>query len=166
MPWVKVEPVLLDCLPGELCRKRYAGHSKGCPNHGKRQTCPPQARLWTPDYCWGKDWYAIFNIFPFGEHAATMSALHPDWSRRQCECCLYWQGRARKELRAEVARFLRKIPPPLPEIEYIPEAHGVNVTETMRRVGIELEWPPVSVTYQIALVELAGERCLRPKDDQ
>jgi len=43
----------------------------------------------------------------------------------------------------------------------VPEAMGVNVTETMKRVGIELEWPPVNVAYQIALAGIfkkhAGE---------
>ncbi len=36
-------------------------------------------------------------------------------------------------------------------ITVVPEAMGVNVTETMKRVGIELEWPPVNVAYQIAM---------------
>jgi hypothetical protein len=32
-----------------------------------------------------------------------------------------------------------------------PEAMGVVVTETMANVGIKLEWPPKTVTYQVAL---------------
>ena len=38
---------------------------------------------------------------------------------------------------------------------YCPEAMGVNVTETMKNVGIILEWPPETVTYQIVI---AGSR--------
>lgn len=30
-------------------------------------------------------------------------------------------------------------------------AMGVNVTETIEKIGIKLEWPPVDTTYQIAL---------------
>ena len=33
-----------------------------------------------------------------------------------------------------------------------PEAQGVNLTETMKNAGIELEWPPENVAYQIVLV--------------
>lgn len=32
-----------------------------------------------------------------------------------------------------------------------PEAHGVNLTETMRSAGIVLEWPPDRLAYQIVL---------------
>lgn len=154
MPWIKIEPVLLDCLPGDLCQRRYSGHGKGCPNYGKRESCPPRAALLTPDLCWGKVWYAIFNVFDFGAHVEKMRKLHPDWSQRQLECCLYWQGSARSRLKQEVVRFLTYVSPPLPKVEWIPEARGVDVTETTRRAGIDLEWPPKTVTYQIAVVGL------------
>jgi hypothetical protein len=39
----------------------------------------------------------------------------------------------------------------------VPEAHGLNVTATMKSIGIELEWPPKTVTYQIALASV-GEK--------
>ena len=32
-----------------------------------------------------------------------------------------------------------------------PEACGVNLTATMQKIGIELEWPPENVAYQIVL---------------
>ena len=32
-----------------------------------------------------------------------------------------------------------------------PEACGVNITETMKKIGVNLEWPPRSVTYQVAI---------------
>lgn len=35
---------------------------------------------------------------------------------------------------------------------YVPEACGVDVTATMKLIGIDLEWPPVNVAYQVALV--------------
>lgn len=36
-----------------------------------------------------------------------------------------------------------------------PEAMGVNLTETMRGIGIELEWPPRQIARQIVV---AGTR--------
>jgi hypothetical protein len=32
-----------------------------------------------------------------------------------------------------------------------PEAGGVNVTDTLRLVGIELEWPPQKIVRQVAI---------------
>lgn len=155
VPWVRVQPVMLECAAGDLCRRPYAGHPKGCPNHGKRSTCPPQARRFGPaEFEPPARWYAIWNVFPFGEHVERMRMKHPDWSRRQLECCLYWQGGARKQLEQELERFRRSrkaLGFGVRGIYRIPEAHGVDVTATMRRVGIELEWPPRTVAYQVAL---------------
>ena len=38
------------------------------------------------------------------------------------------------------------------EIHYSMEAVGINVDETVKKSGIELEWPPVHWTYRIGLV--------------
>jgi len=32
------------------------------------------------------------------------------------------------------------------------EANGVNVTATMKKIGIELEWPPREYAYQVAVL--------------
>ena len=155
MPWARIEPVLIDGLPGDLCQRGYSGHSKGCPNYGKRPVCPPRAVLLTPEVVIGKEWYAVYNIFDFGAHVRKMRDLHPTWSQRQLECCLYWQGSARKFLKQEVVKFLHNVTPPLPIVNWVPEARGIDVTETMRRYGIILEWPPTAVAYQIAIVGLS-----------
>ena len=88
-----------------------------------------------------------------------MKAIHPDWSQRQVECCLYWQPKARKQLRAEINIFAFSITQYVMRVLTTPEAAGVNVTATMKMVGIELEWPPRSRTYQVALagMELKGK---------
>jgi hypothetical protein len=78
-----------------------------------------------------------------------MEAKHPDWTRRQIECCLYWQPKARKQLKTEISKFRMEFPNY--NIIVNPEAQGINVTETMAQIGIDLEWPPVNRTYQIVL---------------
>lgn len=65
-------------------------------------------------------------------------------------CCLYWQPTARKQLRAEIARF-KFMEQPRYKVVTCPEACGVNVTATMAFIGHVLEWPPTTVTYQVAL---------------
>jgi hypothetical protein len=98
--------------------------------------------------------YAVYNAFDFGSHVARMRGKHPEWSNRQVECCLYWQGTARVQLREQVVAFFgtaagRSM---IGVVLDCPEACGVDVTATMRLIGIELEWPPKTVAYQVALV--------------
>jgi len=93
--------------------------------------------------------YLVWNAFDFGAHVAKMRARHPECSDRQVECCLYWQGTARKRLRAKVRDFLEANPGTI--ALHCPEACGVDVTGTMATLGVELEWPPKTVAYQVAL---------------
>ncbi len=156
MPWKDVVPVLLDCPPGQLCQRRYPGHPHGCPNYGQRATCPPSAPRWKPSDLDTARYVAIWNVFDFGAHVARMAVLHPQWTQRQRECCLYWQAGARAKLKEEVLRFYaecRIIPQPY--VCYTPEARGVDVTATMVQLGVMLEWPPTAVTHQVALARIA-----------
>ena len=99
-------------------------------------------------------------------HRERMQALHPDWSGRQLDCCLYWQAGARKALRAEIGRWLAELPLGGGlRIVHTPEATGVNLTETMRSAGIALEWPPDRLAYQIVLAGMpANNEQPTPKD--
>ena len=146
---IEVNPVIIRPVHG-LCLRPYPNHKKGCPNYGKKKDCPPGIPVFDSFYDLSKLIYAIYNKFDFKEHIDRMREKHPDWSQRQLECCLYWQGTARKRLKERIEIFKR-----LTGSKYIvttvPEAMGVNVTETMKRIGVELEWPPVNVAYQIAL---------------
>jgi len=78
-----------------------------------------------------------------------MRSIHPLWTEPQVRCCLYWQGGARKQLQLEIYKFRQDHPNQ--KILKIPEATGVNVTATMERLGITLEWPPENFTYQVAI---------------
>lgn len=79
-----------------------------------------------------------------------MKAKHPGWSRWQLRCCLYWQPKAKKQLRQKVEAFLEEHPGCI--AVYTPEAYGVDVTAAMASIGIDLEWPPERFAYQVALV--------------
>lgn len=144
-----VSPVL---VPGvrNLCRKPYHGHPRGCPNWGKRPTCPPQAPLLADLLDLGLPVHCIYNAFDLARHVAKMKRKHPDWSDRQLRCCLYWQGTARAALRKKIEAFLGRRPGLIAVM--CPEACGVDVTATMASLGITLQWPPVLVAYQVALV--------------
>ena len=143
-----VNPVI-DFSVRELCYKPYYNHRRGCPNWNKRKSCPPKLLTIDKILDLEKPIYIIYNCYNFLEHTKKMRKLHPDWTNRQVECCLYWQGTARKQLKAEIKRFLREYRGYY--IESCPEGAGVNITETMKQVGIELEWPPKNYSYQVVL---------------
>lgn len=156
MTHTRVNPVV-DSTVRDLCVRRYPGHPRGCPNFGKKPTCPPQAPMIADVIDLERPVFAIWNRFDLAGHVRRMKERHPDWSKRQAVCCLYWQPRARKELRQRVVAFLRAHRGT--RVVFTPEAMGVNVTATMRQAGVQLEWPPRSIAYQVALVgyRLKGE---------
>ena len=150
MPIKQIKPII-DYSVRDFCFRPYSNHPKGCPNFGKRETCPPQASFIDDVLDLTKPVYAIWNIFDFACHTIKMSQLHPSWSRRQIECCLYWQGTARKQLKEEIFNFEFNPSHNGYDVFTCPEAMGVNVTETMKSIGEILEWPPVTKTYQVAI---------------
>jgi hypothetical protein len=156
MPWAEVSPVVDPSVRG-LCRRPYPGHPAGCPNHGRVDRCPPRAPLLRDLLDLSLPTWVVWVTFDLGSHVARMRVSHPGWSERQLRCCLYWQGTARRELRGELARFAVECPGL--EGTWCPEALGVDVTATMRKVGVELEWPPRGSATLVALVgtpNLAG----------
>ena len=152
MPIIEVKPII-DVSVRALCVKPYPGHQNGCPNFNKKPGCPLNIPIVDTVLDLSKVVYAVYNKFDFKKHTDKIRSLHPDWSDRQIKCCLYWQGTARKSLKAIISGFKKEYKPEV--VLYCPEAMGVNVTETMKNAGIILEWPPETVTYQIVI---AGSR--------
>lgn len=141
--------VKIDHKMRALCLHPYPGHPKGCPNFGKRDTCPPKIPLFEKVYDLEKPVYAIVNEFDMKGHVARMTVKHPQWSSKQLSCPLYWQPSARKKLKEKIKET--QIPKGY-EIVNLPEGMGVNVTETLASAGIMLEWPPVNIVRQVVLV--------------
>ena len=150
-----VEPIV-NYSVRSLCRKPYPGHPKGCPNWDRRPTCPPQAQLLPVILDMRNPIYCIYNAFDLSSHIAKMQAKHPGWTDRQIRCCLYWQSKGRKQLRAKINAFLSNHPELT--VLYTPEAFGVDVDATMLSIGMRLEWPPASLAYQVALVGTAKKK--------
>ncbi len=147
----RVIPIINHAVRG-VCTRPYPGHPRGCPNYGKRNTCPPQAPLFEEFFAEDRPFYLIYNVFPIGEHIKKMSKKHKEWSERQLSCCLYWQSTARKQLKNRIDIFLSRMRKRENLIvETVPEALGVDITGTMKKIGITLEWPPRLLAYQVAL---------------
>jgi len=143
-----IETIEIDPKFQKLCMAPYPGHPRGCPNYGKKEGCPPKQKLFFDMF--DSDFYLIYTEFNLGGHVKRMKKKHPDWTDRQLYCCLYWQGTARKNLKAEILKF-KTMRPDL-YITTCPEAMGVDVTQLMEsNAGVCLEWPPIETTYQVAI---------------
>lgn len=94
----------------------------------------------------------MWTQFNLRLHSQLMKEKHPTWSERQCRNSRYWQGTARSILRDEVRFHLTRFGLHNAVVCYAPEAIGVNVTATMARVGVCLDWPPKVFCFQVALV--------------
>lgn len=144
----KIVPVMLEMPAGELCQRPYHGHPHGCPNHG-RAGCPPLAPLWIEHCDIGLATWVFWKRFNLAEQRERMLKLHPDWKKhpRKQECCRYWQKGARKPLKEVLGKWAM----PGFFTTICPEAMGINVTETMKQIGVILEWPPDTWSYQVAM---------------
>ena len=146
-----IHTINIDPAFQKLCRNPYSNHPRGCPNYGKKKGCPPQQKLFFEVF--DSDFYLIYTEFDLAAHVKKMKKKHPNWTDRQLYCCLYWQGTARKNLKAEIKRAKKMLPKH--RITTCPEAMGVNVTDLMEdNAGIALEWPPKTTTYQVAVAGL------------
>ena len=138
---VKLSEVVYDvrARDGIWCKLSYPNHPKGCPNF---PACP----LKHPDFKTVSDaytWFAVVEEFDLKAHAEAMKLKHPEWSERQCRNLLYWQNGVRKRL-FEKALHFRHIGDIILTLT-VPEACGVNVYETMAKVGIVIQRNPDTV---------------------
>ncbi len=154
--------LVLDPSVRDLCRCVYPGHPKGCPNFGKKRSCPPQAPLINELLDAANPVWAFWINYDLAAHRERMRCRHPRWSERQLVNCLYWQPRVDKLLRQLVDKrlpLLRMMHAGVqPRAVYCPEACGVNVTATMESAHVKLEWPPVDIVRKIALVGTAPRK--------
>jgi len=127
-----------------LCKLPFYNHAKGCPNWGKKEGCPPNVLPIHKILDFNKDLYVIYNEFSVGEFAQKMRLTHPEWEEhpRQWYNPRRWQGTARKQHKIEKIKALET---GINTILSCPEANGVNMTDLMSKVGVELKWnwPPV-----------------------
>lgn len=133
------------------CKLPYPGHPKGCPNYGRKTTCPPQVGMVDGIYDLSKPHYLVVIEFDLAKHVDKMLSKHPDWTDKQCRCVLYWQGTARKELRNLTQGFIQFLGEELIHTD-CPEAMGVNLFKTCYKAGIRLKRNPRGIVRKIALV--------------
>lgn len=155
------DKLVIDPRTREWCKLSYSDHPNGCPNYNKRDTCPPKAPLINEYFDLKQShWFAIIK-YNVTEHAVLLKEKHPDWSDKQCRCCLYWQNTARKQLRDIIKKFIKEknfvsnfSDTDIGKLDYtlIPEAMGVNVFRTCRKIGVHIMKNPINIIYKVALI--------------
>lgn len=125
--------------PRSICIKKYKNHKKGCPNYGKKPDCPPDAPMFDQVFDITKPIYAIYSTYNLNAHVEKMRVKHPQWTETQLLNVLYWQGTARKYLKDNIALFNELFRSKGYYSTTSPEAMGVDVTLTLKNVGIDLE---------------------------
>ena len=156
---IKIEPEKIIFNKGiqRLCKKPYRDHPNGCINYKKKEGCPPGQPLINKVFDFEKNLYVVYTLATIGQFADRMRHAHPDWSDRQCYNPRLWQPTARKAHDEEIERILAEHEGLA--VNKSPEAHGVNVTETMGNIDIKLnwDWPPAHSIQNISyLVSMAG----------
>jgi hypothetical protein len=139
--------VVIEPKARQWCKLPYPDHPKGCPNYGKRDTCPPKAEKF--EKILNPPFYLVGVKFDLEAWANKLKEKHPNWSDRQARCCLYWQGKVRKVLKQaceHTNKFFHG------KILYVPEGNGVDVFKTCEKVGIHLDRNPKKYVWKIAII--------------
>ncbi len=152
------QELILDQRVRGWCKNRYHNHPKGCPNYGKRATCPPQAPQFENFIDIKKPMLLVVVSFKLKNHIENMRLKHPNWSEYQLRCVLYWQGGVRATLKKAVAEAL-KVYPDMISTD-CPEAMGVHVIKTAKK-WFDIKMIPSDMAYKIAI---CGYSVATPKD--
>lgn len=146
---VGVNNLVLDYRAREWCKLPYPDHPKGCPSYDKKWCCPP--RIGTVEEYLDLDaplWLSVVQ-FHLAEHAGLMKLRHPHWSERQARCLLYWQPKVNKHLKSMTYNFTCGT---TRVATFCPEAMGVQVIKTAKKLGIPIIPRPQETVYKIALI--------------
>lgn len=146
----------------EWCQLPYPRHPKGCPNYNKSDKCPPKAKPLGEIFDLNKDCYLIIYKFNLKKHIDYMRDRNPKLTNNQAKCVLYFQNRVRKEMKWAFRILLQSDR----ELIYndIPEAHGVNVIKTLRRMNVNIEIKPKKYIHKVAIVGYPNKDNLKQKN--
>lgn len=145
---LKKEDIAIDYRARAWCKLPYPNHLHGCPNWGMKNICPPKAPLFEKFI---KPPFTLVAVkFDLEKHSKNMKEKHSKWTDKQARCVLYWQGKLDKQLGEMCEKVASNISDAI--ILYKPEANGVNVFKTCRKVGLILERNPQKIVWKVAII--------------
>lgn len=132
---------IISTNTAKLCRLPYPDHPKGCPNFGKKQGCPPDTPLWHSLV--ESPYWLVYQRFDLDAQEKRMLEKHPNWSKRQARCLLYWQKGVYNSVISEAISYMNFLfflsKGEKHRLISNPEGAGIDLFETCRMAGIKLE---------------------------
>lgn len=132
------------------CRYPYPGHPQGCPNWNIKEGCPPRAPFF-PEIYEDQVWVTAVGM-NLTRYFELKKRLHPGWTQKALANSRHWQGHLRAILKRESET--KSISEGLVVINN-PEALGVNVFATCKKLDLFLERQP---QYWVWKVDLLGRK--------
>lgn len=135
----------------ELCTQHYYHNGRsntGCPNFGNVD-CPPNIEHISEAF--REDSMHLLTVeFPFQEYIDIKKEKHPKWGNRALINQRHWQG----HLKSILDRYWERMRDRYPNHVVIrnPEAMGVNIEETMKKLGIKLQWCEQNEKHEITRI--------------
>ncbi len=150
------------------CTLPYDNHSKGCPNYGKKNTCPPDAPYLEHEVKSYEHIYLLYLRFDFEMYRVIRGN---EWinkgfpyTEKQLRCLLYYQPSIKRIIKNHIINKLFTLGSiyvlgcgsglrlPFQKIVYSMEAVGINVFKTLKNNNIYHEIKPVNTTLFVNLI--------------
>ena len=167
MPWIEItkKDIVFDPKVQTYCNKP---HFK-CPNYGHSWACPPKAPYLEEKIKQFERFFLIYikhNIDKekkkdFRQYEFMRENIEEEISNfiqnntiEYNAIQILWDGHCRIcEKEGKRCTIDEQIPCRYPdEIRYSMEAIGINVTETVRKIELEIEWPPTNYIFRFGLI--------------
>jgi predicted metal-binding protein len=170
MPWKEISKdlIIFDPIVQSYCNNpEYL-----CPYYGHSWACPPNAPYLEEEIMNYKKYYLIYTKFDLKgkKHNKHKKSLSYSYMRENMEyemenflethrekfneLRILWDGHCRIcEKEDKKCSIEDDDPCRYPDkIRYSMEAVGIDVTQTVKNVNIDIEWPPINHVYRFGLV--------------
>lgn len=170
MPWKEIpkDVIIFDPIVQSYCNNpEYL-----CPFYGKSWACPPEAPYLENEIMSYDKFYLIYTKFEIqkkGDNKSRTSFRYKDMReimeqemekflnqhRKEFkEIKILWDGHCRVcEKENKKCSIEEDVPCRYPDkIRYSMEAVGIDVTQTVKKLDIDIEWPPINHVYRFGLV--------------
>lgn len=139
--------------PRSMCIKPYKNRLNGCPNFGKLSTRPPNIPCMYDQIFDISDVYAVVTKFDLMTFFQNRRNKRPDLAEGQIKNLRIWQPITIKENDYAIAEFYKENPNLSNYISTrLLECMGVDVINTMKNVGLDIEFPVTDYVYRIAFI--------------
>jgi predicted metal-binding protein len=170
MPWKEIpqEALIFDTKVQSYCNNpKYV-----CPYFGHSWACPPKAPYLEEEIMSYESYFLIYTKFDLKGNSMKNKKRYKGYSYmrkimekeiesflkqhndRFDELKILWDGHCRIcEKENKTCSIENNIPCRYPnKIRYSMEAVGIDVTQTVKNVNLDIEWPPVNRIYRFGLI--------------